>query len=157
MLNSILIILLILNLLLNNLKIIGGLFGIILILNISYNKNLLSRIKKLKILIYIYILTFFMYVFSQQEGEIIWKIGGIYLTKEAIENFSLNFLRIINFIMISWLIKGDNIIFNKFSGYKDVIEKVIQLVPEVFVLFRKRLKIKSFLRHILTSIRIEKN
>ncbi|WP_320673359.1 hypothetical protein [Fusobacterium perfoetens] len=98
-----------------------------------------------------------MYVFSQQEGEIIWKIGGIYLTKEAIENFSLNFLRIINFIMISWLIKGDNIIFNKFSGYKDVIEKVIQLVPEVFVLFRKRLKIKSFLRHILTSIRIEKN
>ncbi|WP_170186260.1 MULTISPECIES: hypothetical protein [Fusobacterium] len=98
-----------------------------------------------------------MYVFSQQEGEIIWKIGGIYLTKEAIENFSLNFLRIINFIMISWLIKGDNIIFSKFGRYKDVIEKVIQLVPEVFILFKKRLKIKSFLRHILTSIKIEKN
>ncbi|WP_177161062.1 hypothetical protein [uncultured Fusobacterium sp.] len=57
--------------------------------------------------------------------------------------------------MVSWLIKGDSVLFNKFGRYKKVIENVVELVPEVFVLFKKRLKIKSFLRHILTSIKLD--
>ena len=96
-----------------------------------------------------------MYVFSGQEGEVILKIFGVYLTKETLINFLSNFVRIMNFIMVSWLIKGDSVLFNKLGRYKKVIENVVELVPEVFVLFKKRLKIKSFLRHILTSIKLD--
>ena len=96
-----------------------------------------------------------MYVFSGQEGEVILKIFGVYLTKETLINFLSNFVRVMNFIMVSWLIKGDSVLFNKLGRYKKVIENVVELVPEVFVLFKKRLKIKSFLRHILTSIKLD--
>lgn len=96
-----------------------------------------------------------MYIFSGQEGEVILKIFGVYLTKEALINFLSNFVRVMNFIVVSWLIKGDSVLFNKLGRYKKVIENVVELVPEVFVLFKKRLKIKSFLRHILTSIKLD--
>ncbi len=98
-----------------------------------------------------------MYVFTQQEGEVLFKIFGLYLTKEAVINFSINFIKIINFIMVSWLFNGNNIIFNRLGRYKSIIESVIELVPEVFVLFKKRLKIKAFLKHILTSIKLDEN
>ena len=155
MLNSISLLLLIVNIINSNLKVLGAIFILLNALNIFLNKNLLKNIKKLKILIYIYFLTFFMYVFSGQEGEVILKIFGVYLTKEALINFLSNFVRVINFIMVSWLIKGDSVLFNKLGRYKKVIENVVELVPEVFVLFKKRLKIKSFLRHILTSIKLD--
>lgn len=129
----------------------------VICLNIFKNKNLLKDIKKLRILIYIYGLTFIMYVFTQQEGEVLFKIFGLYLTKEAVINFSINFIKIINFIMVSWLFNGNNIIFNRLGRYKSIIESVIELVPEVFVLFKKRLKIKAFLKHILTSIKLDEN
>ncbi|WP_300330920.1 hypothetical protein [Fusobacterium sp.] len=129
----------------------------VICLNIFRNKNLLKDIKKLRILIYIYGLTFMMYVFTQQEGEVLFKIFGLYLTKEAVINFSINFIKIINFIMVSWLFNGNNIIFNRLGRYKSIIESVIELVPEVFVLFKKRLKIKAFLKHILTSIKLDEN
>lgn len=129
----------------------------VICLNIFKNKDLLKDIKKLRILIYIYGLTFIMYVFTQQEGEVLFKIFELYLTKEAVINFSINFIKIINFIMVSWLFNGNNIIFNRLGRYKSIIESVIELVPEVFVLFRKRLKIKAFLKHILTSIKLDEN
>ena len=141
----------------SNLKILGIIFLVVACLNIFKNKNLIKNIKKLRILIYIYGLTFFMYVFTQQEGEVLFKIFGLYLTKEAVINFSINFIKILNFIMVSWILDGNNIIFNRLGRYKKIIENVIELVPEVFVLFKKRLKIKSFLRHILTSIELDEN
>lgn len=155
MLNSISLLLLIINVINSSLKVLGAIFILLIALNIFLNENFLKNIKKLKILIYIYFLTFFMYVFTQQEGEVLLKVFGIYLTREALTNFLSNFIRIINFIMVSWLIKGDSVLFSKLGRYKKVIENVVELVPEVFILFKKRLKIKSFLRHILTSIKLD--
>ena len=155
MLNSILLILLLFNILTNNLKFIIGIFLLNILLNIIFNKNILKNIKKLKFLFYIYILSFFMYIFAKQEGEIIIKILGIYVTKEAILHFTLNFLRILNFLMVSWLIKGEGLLDSKLKRYKNIIDAVIELIPEVFVLFKKRLKIKSFLKHILIRIKVK--
>ncbi|WP_300361248.1 hypothetical protein [Fusobacterium sp.] len=157
MLNSFYLLLILFNIFNSDLKILGLIFLLVICLNIFRNKNLLKDIKKLRILIYIYGLTFMMYVFTQQEGEVLFKIFGLYLTKEAVINFSINFIKIINFIMVSWLFNGNNIIFNRLGRYKSIIESVIELVPEVFVLFKKRLKIKAFLKHILTSIKLDEN
>ena len=95
-----------------------------------------------------------MQIFSNQEGEILFKIWNIYITKVAVSNFSINFLRIINMIMLSWLIDKNSSIFNHFGKYKIIIENVIELVPEAFVMFKKRMKLKPFIRYIFKKIKI---
>ncbi len=156
MLNSLLLVFFLSNVFVNSLNYILILFIIEFLLNIFLNKTLVSNIKKLRFLGYIYIFSLFTYIFTRQEGEVIWKIFDIYITKEALISFGINFLRVINLIMISWLIREEGLLTNIFGRYKKIVEKVIELVPEVFIVLKKRLKIKSFLRQILTRIK-EKN
>lgn len=154
LLNSILFILFLTSIILDDLRIIGTVFFIELFLNIFLNKNLLNNIKKLRVLLYIYLGTFIVQILSIQEGEVVFKIFSVYITKPALENFSINFLRIINLIMLSWLISKKCSIFNHFGEYKVIIENVIELVPEVFVMFRKKMSLKRFFKHILKKIKI---
>ncbi len=154
LLNSILLIFFLISIILDDLRIIGAVFFGELLLNIILNKNLRNNIKKLRVLIYIYFGTFIIQILSVQEGEVLFKVFNIYITKTALENFAVNFIRIINLIMLSWLLNKNSSIFNHFGKYKRVMENVIELVPEVFVMFRKKMKLKNFFRHILKKIKI---
>ena len=154
LLNSILLILFLANIILNNIEVIGAVFFGELLLNLFLNPNLKNNIKKLKVLIYIYLGTFIIQILSVQEGEVLFKIFSIYITKTALFNFAVNFMRIINLIMLSWLVSKKSSIFNHFGEYKRVMENVVELVPEVFVIFRKRMRLKNFFRHIFKKIKI---
>lgn len=154
LLNSILLILFLVNIILNNIKVIGAVFFGELLLNMFLNPNLKNNIKKLKVLIYIYFGTFIIQILSVQEGEVLFKIFSIYITKTTILNFAVDFMRIINLIMLSWLVSKKSSIFNHFGEYKRVMENVVELVPEVFVIFRKRMRLKNFFRHIFKKIKI---
>lgn len=154
LLNSILLILFLANIILNNIKVIGAVFFGELLLNMFLNPNLKNNIKKLKVLIYIYLGTFIIQILSVQEGEVLFKVFSIYITKMAVLNFAVNFMRIINLIMLSWLVSKKSSIFNHFGEYKRVMENVVELVPEVFVIFRKRMRLKNFFRHIFKKIKI---
>ncbi len=154
LLNSILTVLFLTSIILDDIRVIGTVFILELFLNIILNKNLKNNIKKLRILIYIYLGTFIIQILSVQEGEVLFKVFNIYITKTAVLNFAVNFMRIINLIMLSWLLNKKCSIFDYFGEYKRVIENVIELVPEVFVMFRKRMRLKSFFRHIFKKIKI---
>lgn len=154
LLNSILAVLFLTSIIFDDLRIIGAVSAAELLLNIFLNKNLKNDIKKLKILIYIYIGTFLIQIFSHQEGEVFIKIWNIYITKAGLVNFTINFLRVVNLIMLSWLLSKKCSIFNHFGKYKRVAENVLELVPEVFVMFRKKMTLKKFFRHILKKIKI---
>lgn len=154
LLNSILAVLFLTSIIFDDLRIIGAVSAAELLLNIFLNKNLKNDIKKLKILIYIYIGTFLIQIFSHQEGEVLIKIWNIYITKAGLVNFTINFLRVVNLIMLSWLLSKKCSIFNHFGKYKRVAENVLELVPEVFVMFRKKMTLKKFFRHILKKIKI---
>lgn len=154
LLNSILLILFLVNIISNNIKVIGAVFFGELLLNMFLNPNLKNNIKKLKVLIYIYFGTFIIQILSVQEGEVLFKVFSIYITKTAILNFAVNLMRIINLIMLSWLVSKKSSIFNHFGEYKRVMENVVELVPEVFVIFRKRMRLKNFFRHIFKKIKI---
>ncbi|MFA6708148.1 MAG: hypothetical protein WCR79_00395 [Fusobacterium sp.] len=127
------------------------------VLNVVLNKNLIINLKKLKILVYIYMVTFIIQIISHQNGEVLFKVFNIYVTKNGVIYFLVTFLRIINLMMISWLAKDSGFLMNKLGGYRQVIENVIRLIPEVFVLFKRRLKFKSFLRYILREIKLKDN
>lgn len=155
MLKSSLLILFVLNLFVKNMTVLGVLLFIGVVLNIIFNKELLKHLKKLKFLIFIYLTTFLAQIYYHQEGEVLFKIYSIYVTKGGILNFASSFLRIINLILLSWLVSTQNILPKSLSSYQRVIEDVIELIPEVFKIFKSKRKIKWFFRYILSQIKIK--
>ncbi len=155
MLKNSLLILFILNLFVKNMTILTVFLIAEVVLNILFNKELLKHLKKLKFLIFIYLTTFLAQIYYHQEGEVLFKIYSIYVTKGGILNFASSFLRIINLILLSWLVNTQNILPKSLSSYQRVIEDVIELIPEVFKIFKSKRKIKWFFRYILSQIKIK--
>ena len=155
MLRSSLFILLLLNIFLNNLLYIGVTTIILFLLNLKYNKNLRENIGRVKFLFFLYFITCFLQVFYTQEGEVLFKISKFYVTKEGMYNFFLNFMRVFNLLLLSWLVVAQKLINTKFNKYQKIIETVIELVPQAILLIRKRMRIKWFFRYILKQIRVK--
>ncbi|MGL4947466.1 MAG: hypothetical protein ACRDAQ_02245 [Cetobacterium sp.] len=155
MLKSSLLILFVLNLLIKDTNFLGILLFVGLFLNIFLNKELLKNLKKLKFLIFIYLTTFFAQIYYHQEGEVLFKIYSIYVTKGGILNFTSSFLRIINLILLSWLVNTQKILPKSLSSYQNIIEDVIELIPQVFKIFKSKRKIKWFFRYILSQIKMK--
>lgn len=155
MLGSSLFILLLLNIFLNNLLYIGVTTIILFLLNLKYNKNLRENIGRVKFLFFLYFITCFLQIFYTQEGEVLFKISKFYVTKEGMYNFFLNFMRVFNLLLLSWLVVAQKLINTKFNKYQKIIETVIELVPQAILLIRKRMRIKWFFRYILKQIRVK--
>jgi len=155
LLRSSLFILLLLNIFLNNLLYIGVTTIILFLLNLKYNKNLRENIGRIKFLFFLYFITCFLQIFYTQEGEVLFKISKFYVTKEGMYNFFLNFMRVFNLLLLSWLVVAQKLINTKFNKYQKIIETVIELVPQAILLIRKRMRIKWFFRYILKQIRVK--
>nr|WP_307774898.1 hypothetical protein [uncultured Cetobacterium sp.] len=155
MLKNSLIVLFILNIFVKDMRVLLGLLIVEVILNIFINDKLVENIKKLRFLLFIYITTFIAQIYYNQEGEVFFKIFNIYVTKGGILNFASNFLRIINLVVLSWLINTKKILPKKMALYHEVIEDVINLIPEVFKIFKSKRRIKWFFRYILRQIKIK--
>lgn len=155
MLRSSLLILLLLNIFCSNIYYIGIstilLFGI----NLRYNKDLIKNIKRVKFLFFFYFMTCLLQIFYTQEGEVILKFYNFYLTKEGVINFILNLLRIFNLLLLSWVVSTQKFLTGRFIKYQKIIETVIELVPEVLLLIKKRMGIKRFFRYILEQIKVK--
>lgn len=136
-------------------KILGVLLFVGVLLNIFLNKELLKHLKKLKFLLFIYLTTFLAQIYYNQEGEVFFKVYNIYVTKGGVLNFASSFLRIINLILLSWLVNAKKILPKSLSSYQQIIEDVIELIPEVFKIFKSKRKIKWFFRYILSQIKIK--
>ena len=155
LLKSSLFLLLLSNIFINNLKIMCGISIILLLLNIILNKELKNNLSKMKFLFFLYFSTCLIQLFYKQEGRVLFKIANFYITEEGMFNFLLNFLRIFNLLMISWIVSAKKIVSGKFNKYQKVIETVIDLVPQALVLIKKRMRIKWFFRHILKQIKVK--
>lgn len=155
LLKSSLFLLLLSNIFINNLKIMCGISIILLLLNITLNKDLKNNLNRMKFLFFLYFSTCLIQLFYKQEGRVLFKIANFYITEEGMFNFLLNFLRIFNLLMISWIVSAKKIVRGKFNKYQKVIETVIDLVPQALVLIKKRMRIKWFFRHILKQIKVK--
>ncbi|MBC2856590.1 MAG: hypothetical protein RR191_00515 [Cetobacterium sp.] len=155
LLKSSLLLLFLANIFSKNIKALTILFVIGIVLNLIYNKELLKSLKKMRFLFFFYFTTCIFQLFYIQEGEVILKIYNMYITREGLENFGINFFRIFNLLSLSWIVNSKNLLKGRFSSYQNVIENVMDLVPEVMKLFKKRMKIKWFFRHILNQIKVK--
>ncbi|MDO4588900.1 MAG: CbiQ family ECF transporter T component [Fusobacterium sp.] len=155
LLKSSLILLLLSNIFINDLKVMSIITVILLLMNIFLNKSLKNNLNRMKFLFFLYFTTCLVQLFYKQEGKVLFKFLNFYITEEGVLNFLLNFLRIFNLLMISWVISAKKIVSGKFSKYQKVIETVIDLVPQALVLIKKRMRIKWFFRHILKQIKVK--
>lgn len=152
LLKSSLFILLLVNIFTSNLLILSGILLAVLILNLCLNKNLKKHSRQLKVLLFFYLSTFLVQLYYGQQGKVLFKFYNFYLTQEGLMNFAVNFIRILNLILMSWLINEMKLLTGRFSKYQKIIDTVIDLVPVVFVLFKKKMKAKNFTRYILKDI-----
>lgn len=136
-------------------RVLGVLLFVGVLLNVFLNKELLKHLKKLKFLLFIYLTTFLAQIYYNQEGEVFFKIYNIYVTKGGILNFASSFLRIINLILLSWLVNTQKVLPKSLASYQQIVEDVIELIPEVFKIFKSKRKIKWFFRYILSQIKIK--
>ena len=152
LLKSSLFILLLVNIFTSNLIILSTILIVVLILNLILNKNLKKHSKQLKVLLFFYLSTFLIQLYYGQQGKVLFKFYNFYITQEGLINFGVSFIRILNLILMSWLINEMKLLTGRFSKYQKIIDTVIDLVPEVFILFKKRMKSKNFIRYILKEI-----
>ena len=152
LLKSSLFILLLVNIFTSNLIILSAILIVVLILNLTLNKNLKKHARQLKILLFFYLSTFLIQLYYGQQGKVLFKFYNFYITQEGLINFGVSFIRILNLILMSWLINEIKLLTGRFSKYQKIIDTVIDLVPEVFILFKKKMKAKSFTRYILKDI-----
>ena len=149
--------LLVVNIFFSDLKILALVFGLTLILNITLNKDIKKHLKRLRVLLFFYLSAFLIQLYYSQEGKVIYKIYNFYITEQGLINFGTNFIRVLNLILLSWLLNEIKIFKGRFSKYQKIIELVIDLVPQVFVLVKKKMNAKIFYKHILNKIRVEYN
>lgn len=152
LLKSSLLILLIFSIFFNNLAILVAIFFISMTLNLVYNKNLKKHFKRVRMLIFFYLSTFLVQLYYNQEGKVLFKIYSFYITEMGLINFGTNFIRVVNLILLSWFINEMKIVTGRFAKYQKIVEIVIELVPQVFVLVKKKMNGKNFYRHILKKI-----
>lgn len=120
----------------------------ILLLLISYKKK-----KKIPLFVYFFYLTLSLSkIFFYQEGEVLIKVFGLYITKEAVLASSILYIKLFNILHLSKLISSKiNIRKLKFA-YSDIIEIIIEMVPEIFTLFKKRVRIRDMYTKILRKV-----
>lgn len=152
LLKSSLFILLLVNIFTSNLLILSSILLVVLILNLCLNKNLKKHSRQLKVLLFFYLSTFLVQLYYGQQGKVLFKFYNFYLTQEGLMNFGVSFIRILNLVLMSWLINEMKLLTGRFSKYQKIIDTVIDLVPVVFVLFKKKMKAKNFTRYILKDI-----
>lgn len=148
-------ILFVVNLFFQEWKILALSFGILVFWNIVSNRQLKQNLKRIWILFFFYSSTFLIQLYYHQEGRVLFQVFHFYVTEEGIIQFLGNFLRILNLILLSWVVSSHKIFYGRFAQYQEIVEEVIKCVPQVFVLFRKRMKIKCFFRYILKKIKLE--
>lgn len=147
------IIFIILNLYLNHLSTLGYLFVLILIANIVNGDGIGKKMKKILFLMGFYLIGTLFQIFLYPHGHVLYKIFSIYITREGVELFLINYIRIINLIFLSQLIKYNEKSVNRLYGYENIVKIVVFLIPEVMLLFKKRIKLKWFIRHIMKEIK----
>ncbi len=152
LLKNSLILLFLVNIFLKSWQSLVGISVLLLLINIIKNKELKVYAKKLKFVIFFYASTCIAQIMYIQEGKIIWSIAGVHITDSGINVAALNFLRVLNIIMISWIFNSQKYFGTLFSEYQKIVEIVISLVPEVLVYFKKSRNFKGFFRHILKKV-----
>ena len=152
LLKSSVFLILLLTILTSNIYILIIVAGLIIISNLLFNKNLKKSIKKMKYVFLLYFTTILFQLLMIQDGEVIFKFYNFYITWNGVTQIGINFLRIFDILLISWLINAQNIFTGRLKRYNELIDIIIELVPEVFILFKKKMRFKAFFRHILKQI-----
>jgi len=137
----------IINLLLTNIYIL--LIMTFLLMFISSRLNF----KKLPKFIYFFYFTLaFSKIFFIQEGQVVLKILNVYITKESLLHCFLNYIKILNVLLLSKFISKNIKIGDFKNSYTEILEIIVVFVPQIMTMFKKRVGIQDLYKKILINV-----
>ncbi|MGM0508637.1 MAG: hypothetical protein ACQERZ_05665 [Fusobacteriota bacterium] len=120
----------------------------ILVISVLYNKiigiSFYKQLRRFKIIYIFLMMTFLMQLYFNQEGKILINFFDyIYITEMGVKKGIGIIIKIINIAIISMNIDFEKLLKGRFKRYSKIIKITIELVPEVFVLFKNKLDPKK--------------
>ncbi len=132
--------------------------------NFYMDKEFLSKIKKIDKFLLVYFFYSIISLFFYKTGRILLNFGKFYITYECILISLINFLKLVNLLLISYLItckfknrKNKKIFKNSKFGeieqfYSEIFEKIMESVPFIFEISKSKLKISNVYKKILLKV-----
>lgn len=152
LLNKLFLIPLILIILIYDLKKLFLFFIILFFLYILKRNNILENFKKIKYSLVFIITSFIFQLFLNNYGKVFFSIYNINIYYKGIEMGFVSVLKILNLILISWIVEYDKIIPLRLQKYNKIITVVIKNIPYVFVLFKKNKNPDDVFKKILKKV-----
>lgn len=156
--------LIIINIFLKNIYLLLILFLILLFLNFKNDKNFIKQIKRIAKFSLIYLFYLLVGICFYKNGKVLFKIYSIYITEEGLLNGFITYIKLVNLLLLSFFIsvkfkeKKYNLdIKNKKIQkiemfYSEVFEKILETVPFIFDLIKKRSKFSDIYKRILIKV-----
>lgn len=156
--------LLIINIFNKNIYLLISMLIFLLIFNFYIDIEFLYKIKKMDKFILIYLFYLIVSIFLYKTGKIIYNLGNIYITYEGVLKSTINFLRLINFLLISFMIsfkfKNKKIRFSSKDSkikkienyYSEIFEHILKAIPFIFDLIKKKVKFSHSYKRILLKV-----
>lgn len=152
LLNKLFLIPLILIIIIYDLKKLLLFFIILFFLYILKRNNILENFKKIKYSLVFIITSFIFQLFLNNYGKVFFSIYNINIYYKGIEMGFVSVLKILNLILISWIVEYDKIIPSRLQKYNKIITVVIKNIPYVFVLLKKNKNPNDVFKKILKKV-----
>lgn len=156
--------LLIINIFNKNIYLLISVLIFLLIFNFYKDKDFFYKIKKMDKFILIYLFYLIISIFLYKTGKVIYGIGNFYITYEGVLNGLINFLKLINFLLVSFMIsykfKNQKKFFSIKNSkikkienyYSEIFEHILEAIPFIFDLIKKKVKFSHSYKRILLKV-----
>ncbi|NLK62741.1 MAG: hypothetical protein GX287_04725 [Fusobacteria bacterium] len=152
LLNNFFLLLVILTIVFYDVKSMLVMLLIVFFINL-YKKNInIKNIKKLKYSIVFIIISFVFQLILNNYGEIFYSFYSINIYYQGIKFGFVTTIKILNLILISWIIDYEKILPNLISKYSKIVKIAINNVPYVFLLFKENKNPKKVFENLIKKI-----
>lgn len=152
LLNNFFLLLVILTIVFYDVKSMLVILLIVFFINL-YKKNInIKNIKKLKYSIVFIIISFVFQLILNNYGEIFYSFYSINIYYQGIKFGFVTTIKILNLILISWIIDYEKILPNLISKYSKIVKIAINNVPYVFLLFKENKNPKKVFENLIKKI-----
>ena len=154
--------LILINIFLKNIFILSLITVFLIALNLKLDNNFFIKGKKIDKFLLIYLFSCLISIVFIKNGIVLFEVGNFYITKEGVEIGFGKFIRIFNFLLISLYLSAKyksykvNIRHPRFEKiklyYKDIFRVILETVPYIIDLAKKRVKFTRIYKKILIKV-----
>jgi len=148
------VILFLANALTGDLRILAGILAAALLLNIFRNRKLKENFRRTRMFFLVYGVACAINVLMVREGKVAATLpfpGNWFVTREGLLRGASLFLRLVSCVALSWAAATASWFGGRRGKTLTLITTVMEMLPEALTLIRRRMRLKAFMRYILSE------